>query len=141
MYKAVLRQGYRLPTPIQRKTIPIIMQGADCVAMARTGSGKTASFVIPMVQKLKQHETKVRDWFCGRRECVSVCLCDRMGAGSGYRRARRPLMCRCARLRRWEPERCCWRPRAIWRCKRTRWSWISPSSPIYAPACWWAVRA
>ena len=38
--KGVLRKGYRLPTPIQRKAIPAAMMGKDVVAMARTGSGK-----------------------------------------------------------------------------------------------------
>ncbi|CAO2834266.1 unnamed protein product [Amaranthus hypochondriacus] len=55
VYKAIKRKGYTVPTPIQRKTMPIIFAGADVVAMARTGSGKTAAFLIPMLEKLKQH--------------------------------------------------------------------------------------
>uniref|UniRef100_A0A1I7WEZ2 ATP-dependent RNA helicase n=1 Tax=Heterorhabditis bacteriophora TaxID=37862 RepID=A0A1I7WEZ2_HETBA len=42
----------------QRKTIPCIMDGKDMVAMSRTGSGKTAAFVIPMLQRLKRRDTK-----------------------------------------------------------------------------------
>lgn len=38
--KGILTKGYKVPTPIQRKVIPIISQGVDVVAMARTGSGK-----------------------------------------------------------------------------------------------------
>lgn len=53
VYRAVLRKGYRVPTPIQRKTMPVILSGADVVAMARTGSGKTAAFLIPMLQRLR----------------------------------------------------------------------------------------
>lgn len=49
--RAVKRKGYRLPTPIQRKAMPLIMQGLDLVGMARTGSGKTAAFVVPMIQR------------------------------------------------------------------------------------------
>lgn len=49
--RAIKRKGFRLPTPIQRKAMPLILQGLDVVGMARTGSGKTAAFVIPMVQR------------------------------------------------------------------------------------------
>lgn len=49
--KAIKRKGFQLPTPIQRKTIPLILQGVDVVGMARTGSGKTAAFVIPLIEK------------------------------------------------------------------------------------------
>ncbi|XP_015582528.1 putative DEAD-box ATP-dependent RNA helicase 29 isoform X2 [Ricinus communis] len=55
VYNGVKRKGYRVPTPIQRKTMPIILSGSDVVAMARTGSGKTAAFLIPMLERLKQH--------------------------------------------------------------------------------------
>ncbi|XP_033692870.1 ATP-dependent RNA helicase DDX54 isoform X4 [Tursiops truncatus] len=48
-----MKKGYKVPTPIQRKTIPVILDGKDVVAMARTGSGKTACFLIPMFERLK----------------------------------------------------------------------------------------
>ena len=40
------------------QTIPVIMEGKDVVAMARTGSGKTAAFLVPMLERLKAHSSK-----------------------------------------------------------------------------------
>ncbi|QIW99353.1 hypothetical protein AMS68_004871 [Peltaster fructicola] len=59
LLKAITRKGFSVPTPIQRKTIPLVLDGQDVVGMARTGSGKTAAFVIPMIERLKAHSAKV----------------------------------------------------------------------------------
>ena len=59
LLKAIARKGFSVPTPIQRKTIPLLMQEKDVVGMARTGSGKTAAFVIPIIEKLKTHSSRV----------------------------------------------------------------------------------
>ncbi|CAJ1042201.1 DEAD/DEAH box helicase/Helicase conserved C-terminal domain [Leishmania shawi] len=56
---AILKKGFSVPTPIQRKAIPPMLQGNDVVAMARTGSGKTAAFLIPMLNALKAHSKVV----------------------------------------------------------------------------------
>lgn len=58
LLKAITRKGFSVPTPIQRKTIPLVLDKKDVVGMARTGSGKTAAFVIPMIEKLRAHSQK-----------------------------------------------------------------------------------
>lgn len=55
----IQRKGFKTPTPIQRKAIPLMLDGEDVVGMARTGSGKTAAFVVPMLDRLKTHSARV----------------------------------------------------------------------------------
>ena len=55
IYQAIKLIGYKNPTPIQKKIIPEIMSGFNIIAHSRTGSGKTAAFLLPMLAKLKQH--------------------------------------------------------------------------------------
>ena len=59
LYSAIQKKGYQLPTPIQRRAIPLVLQGFNIIAMARTGSGKTAAFTIPIIEKLKTHSSTV----------------------------------------------------------------------------------
>ena len=44
--------GYERPTPIQRDAIPLALKGRDLIGLAQTGTGKTASFTLPMVHRL-----------------------------------------------------------------------------------------
>lgn len=50
--RAVEEQGYREPTPIQRQAIPVVLAGRDLMASAQTGTGKTAGFTLPLLQRL-----------------------------------------------------------------------------------------
>jgi len=52
LLRAVEAQGYTTPTPIQRKAIPAVLKGGDLLASAQTGTGKTAGFTLPMLQRL-----------------------------------------------------------------------------------------
>ena len=52
LLRAVARQGYTEPTPVQTESIPLVLAGRDLLAGAQTGTGKTAAFVLPMLQRL-----------------------------------------------------------------------------------------
>ncbi len=54
--KAVADQGYTTPSPVQAQAIPAVLAGRDVMAAAQTGTGKTAGFTLPMLQKLQQGE-------------------------------------------------------------------------------------
>ncbi|MDH5260905.1 MAG: DEAD/DEAH box helicase [Gammaproteobacteria bacterium] len=54
LLRAVEEQGYSVATPIQQKAIPLVLEGKDVLAGAQTGTGKTAAFVLPMLQKLQK---------------------------------------------------------------------------------------
>ncbi len=60
LLRAVHEQGYTVPTPIQAQAIPAVLSGGDLLAGAQTGTGKTAGFVLPMLQRLSL-EKPVRD--------------------------------------------------------------------------------
>jgi ATP-dependent RNA helicase RhlE len=51
----VAREGYTEPTPVQSEAIPHILAGRDVLAAAQTGTGKTAAFVLPILERLKGH--------------------------------------------------------------------------------------
>ena len=53
LLKAIEDKGYTVPTPIQEKAIPLILNGQDVIGIAQTGTGKTAAFVLPLLMKLK----------------------------------------------------------------------------------------
>jgi len=58
--KALQQEGYTTPTPIQAEAIPIVTDGYDLLGCAQTGTGKTAAFSIPIIQKLYNQQQKER---------------------------------------------------------------------------------
>src|SRR5690348_1157987 len=60
LLQAVFDAGYTNPTPIQQKAIPVVAQGRDVLGCAQTGTGKTASFALPMIDKLAAGRARAR---------------------------------------------------------------------------------
>ena len=60
MLDGVKAMGYVEPTPIQLRTIPLILQGRDVIGSAQTGTGKTAAFALPILSRLDHHEPQPR---------------------------------------------------------------------------------
>ncbi len=60
LLKAVKEQGYTEPTPIQKQAIPVIIQKTDVLAAAQTGTGKTAGFTLPLLERLAQTEPHMK---------------------------------------------------------------------------------
>ncbi|MDX5367385.1 MAG: DEAD/DEAH box helicase [Alphaproteobacteria bacterium] len=58
--KAVSETGYTTPTPIQAQAIPQVLAGRDVLGIAQTGTGKTASFTLPMIDKLSRGRARAR---------------------------------------------------------------------------------
>src|ERR1700689_5928364 len=52
LLKAVEALGYSEPTPIQQRAIPVVLEGRDLMAAAQTGTGKTAAFALPLLERL-----------------------------------------------------------------------------------------
>ncbi|KAG5221887.1 nucleolar DEAD-box protein required for synthesis of 60S ribosomal [Salix suchowensis] len=67
LIKAITALGYHKPTPIQSATIPVALLGKDVVGNAVTGSGKTAAFIIPMIERLLYREK-------GKKSAATRCL-------------------------------------------------------------------
>ncbi len=60
LLRAVTDSGYDIPTPIQKGAIPSVLMGKDLIGIAQTGTGKTASFVLPMIDILAEGRSRAR---------------------------------------------------------------------------------
>jgi len=58
IYSAIQKAGYKNPTDVQLETIPAVLDGKDVLARAETGSGKTAAFVLPLLEKIIRRRSK-----------------------------------------------------------------------------------
>jgi ATP-dependent RNA helicase RhlE len=54
LLKTVAEEGYHTPTPVQADAIPLVLQGRDLLAAAQTGTGKTAAFVLPILDRMRE---------------------------------------------------------------------------------------
>ena len=70
LLRAVEAYGYAEPTPIQRETIPLVLEGKDVLGCAQTGTGKTAAFALPILQRLWQEGRDAK----GRRPIRALIL-------------------------------------------------------------------
>jgi len=60
LQKALQEKGFQKPTPIQEKLVPLVLEGKDVLAQAQTGSGKSASFVLPLLQLWSQNRDNAK---------------------------------------------------------------------------------
>jgi ATP-dependent RNA helicase RhlE len=65
LLRAVTAEGYSTPTPIQAKVIPALLAGRDVIGIAQTGTGKTASFVLPLLDRLARDPGRAAPRTCG----------------------------------------------------------------------------
>jgi len=85
--RAVVAEGYLLPTPIQIKAIPHVIEGRDLLGCAQTGTGKTAAFALPILHRLSQSNGNGDAAHGSRHET------RHHAAPAGKQRQRRPVRC------------------------------------------------
>src|SRR5690606_37620604 len=60
LIRAIEEVGYEAPTPIQLKTIPLLLEGRDVIGQAQTGTGKRAAFALPILEQLNPRRKEVQ---------------------------------------------------------------------------------
>ncbi|MBH1988922.1 MAG: DEAD/DEAH box helicase [Myxococcaceae bacterium] len=88
LLKAIARAGFEKPSPIQEQAIPLVMAGRDLIGQAKTGTGKTAAFGLPALEKIDPHSssTQLLVLTPTRELCTQVCEeIQRFGRTQGIR--------------------------------------------------------
>ena len=88
LVRAVHEHGYDTPTPIQAQAIPTILSGADLMGGAQTGTGKTAGFTLPMLQRLMAQPRRARCQGPAADPCADPHAHARTRRAGGRKRAR-----------------------------------------------------
>ena len=71
--RAIADMGFKSPSPIQEETIPPLLEGKDVIGQAQTGTGKTAAFAIPIIEKIEANGLTQALVLCPTRElCIQV---------------------------------------------------------------------
>ncbi|WP_028612248.1 DEAD/DEAH box helicase [Paenibacillus harenae] len=92
--KALTKENYTTPTPIQEQSIPAILEGRDLLGCAQTGTGKTAAFSVPIVQLLSKHQSsspsgrRVRSLILTPTRELAIQIYENMVAYSQFTRLR-----------------------------------------------------
>lgn len=72
----IYEKGFERPSPIQEESIPIALTGSDILARAKNGTGKTAAFCIPALEKIDQDKNAIQglscNHLCSYKFCISV---------------------------------------------------------------------
>lgn len=76
LLKAISKSGWAAPTLVQSQAIPLALEGKDILAKARTGSGKTGAFAVPVIQRILS-EKEVCIFFCDSLHADFSSLLDR----------------------------------------------------------------
>lgn len=77
--KAITELGFEEPTPIQQKTIPVALEGKDLIGQAQTGTGKTAAFSIPLIERISTDSDKIEALIMAPTRELAIQVAEEIG--------------------------------------------------------------